>query len=73
MRVKLTGIKRNGEIEVAYTKINKYNYKQILRDIDTIINLEDTSVILGDDTPSLKLVFEEEGLACDNMKIEIVK
>lgn len=73
MRVKLTGIKKNGEVLVDYTEINKYNYKQILKDIDTIVNLNDTSQILGDDTPSLGLVFEEEGLACNNMRIEIVK
>ena len=73
MRIKITGIKKNGNIEVAYTEVNKYNLKQILKDINTIINLEDTSKILGDDTPSLRLVFEEEGLACDNMKIEVIK
>lgn len=73
MKVKITGIKSNGEIETSLTEINKYNYKEILRDINTIVNLEDTSVILGDDAPSLRLVFEEEGLCCNNMKIEIVK
>ena len=73
MRIKITGIKKNGNIEVAYTEVNKYNLKQIFKDINTIINLEYTSKILGDDTPSLRLVFEEEGLACDNMKIEVIK
>ena len=30
MRIKITGIKKNGNIEVAYTEVNKYNSKQTL-------------------------------------------
>ena len=39
MRIKITGINKNGNIEVAYTEVNKYNLKQIFKDINTIIRI----------------------------------
>lgn len=69
-KVILIGIKQDGSKEIVTTNVNKYNYNDVVRDIEFIKSLEDTSMILGDDAPSIHLPFEEEGLACSKMIVE---
>lgn len=71
-KVKITGMKLNGGLEVVETDVSKLSYYSVMKDVDLIRSLNDTSVILGDDTPTLYLPFEEEGLACSKMIVEII-
>lgn len=71
--IKITGIKKNGEKVIAYTGVTEYNKEQVSRDVGFIKQLNNTSLILGDDVPSLFIPFEEEGLACSKMIVEEIK
>ena len=70
--VKLIGKNKNKENVIAITKVVSYNKEQINKDLELIKNIRDKSIILGDDTPSLNLPFEEDGLVCKEIEIEIL-
>jgi hypothetical protein len=70
--IKLIGVTSDGREIVAYTDVTEYNKNQINKDLDVIRQLKDTSIILGDDVPSLFLPFEDEGLVCKKIRIEII-
>lgn len=70
--VKLIGKNKNKENVIAITKVVPYNKEQINKDLELIKNIRDKSIILGDDTPSLNLPFEEDGLVCKEIEIEIL-
>lgn len=70
--VVITGTKLDGSLEIVETDVSKESYYEVIRDVFKIRNLKDTSVILGDDAPTLYLPFEEEGLACHKMEVEII-
>lgn len=68
--IKITGIKKNGEQVITYTSVTEHNKEEVSRDVELIKRLKNTSLILGDDVPSLFIPFEEEGLACSKMIVE---
>ena len=71
--VKLIGVDSNGKKIIALTDVTKNNKNQIKKDLALIEQLKNKSLILGDDVPALNLPFEEEGLVCKDIFIEIIK
>ena len=72
-KVKLIGKNSKNEDVIAITEVTNQNRVQVNKDLELIKNLKDKSLILGDDVPSLNLPFEEEGLVCKEIEIEIFK
>ncbi|MEG0909715.1 MAG: hypothetical protein RSH78_05085 [Bacilli bacterium] len=46
---------------------------EIKKDIETIKTTVNTEMLLGDDVPNLYIPFQEEGLACANMRVSIIE
>lgn len=71
--IKLIGKNKNKNNIVATTEVTSWNKEQISIDLALIKNIKNKNIISGDDVPSLNLPFEEEGLVCEEIKIEILK
>ncbi|MEG1482587.1 hypothetical protein [Clostridium sp.] len=71
--IRITGTNTEGTKKFYETTEVESLTEEIKKDIETIKTTVNTEMLLGDDVPNLYIPFQEEGLACANMRVSIIE